>query len=95
MAKVKVTETKTESREIDMEYRIYLYFQDELCNDELVMVKEDFKITVKWDIMSLAIEKSKGSFLPPHYIKNNLTTEEHFMEAYNEALSSIEKDIKH
>jgi hypothetical protein len=91
--KVKVTETKSETKEIDLEYPIYLYFQDELCHDELMMIKEDCQIIVKYDVLSLVIERSKYFMIRPEYIKNNLTTREHFLEVFDEAIASIKTTV--
>ena len=82
--KRQITEVETE-----LELPVYLYFQDELCNDELVMINETHQIKVKYDFCSLVIEKSKGFAIEEHYVKNNLTTKEHFMETYNEAIKSM------
>lgn len=43
MDKVLVTETKKIETEIDLEYPIYLYFQDGYCNDELIMLTKKHK----------------------------------------------------
>ena len=93
MSKVIISETKTIKKELELEYPIYLYFQDENCNDELVMVNEKYSIKVKYEFYSLVIEKNKYFTLLEHYITNNLTTKEHFLEIYNEALQVIKDSI--
>lgn len=93
MSKVKVTNVKSEVKDIELEYPIYLYFQDEGGNDEVVMLTEDYQITVKHDYSSLIIDKSNIDNWTEGCIRNNLTTKSHFLEVYREALKSIEDKI--
>ena len=89
MSKVIVWETKSTKKELKLEYPIYLYFQDENCNSELVMVNENYSVTVKYEMFSLVIVKAKYYSLSEHYTVNNLTDREHFLDVYNEALQDI------
>lgn len=57
MAKVKITERTIATKLIDLEYLIYLYFQDELCMDELIKVDEKIQTRIKWSPMGLTIEQ--------------------------------------
>jgi len=87
--KLKIIKRDVKVVETDLEYPVYLYSQDELGNDELIMITDEFQIKVKYDYGSLFIEKSKSFPIEEHFIKNNLTSEEHFIGIYNEALKSI------
>ena len=91
--KVVVSEMKRIDKELDIDYPIYLYFQDESCNDELLMITKDYQIKVKYEYFSLVIEKSKTQFIYEHYITRNLTTKKHFLEVYNEALKTITESV--
>ena len=44
--KIKVIKREYKEVETDLELPVYLYFQDELCNDELVKITEKEKITI-------------------------------------------------
>ncbi len=91
--KLKTIKRQITEVETDIDLPAYLYFQDEMCNDELVMITEKHQIKVKWDFHSLIIEKSEGFAIEEHHLKNNLTTKEHFMEMYNEAVKSMSAAI--
>jgi hypothetical protein len=94
MSKVKVVERKVTEKETEYDYPIYLYFQGESGDDELVMIVQDFQLKVKWDFLGLSIEKNQGFVIEEHYLKNNLTTKEHFTEMYNEAIESLNLSFK-
>ena len=87
--KLKTIKREITEIETELELPVFLYFQDELCNDELVMITDKYQLKVKYDYGSLVIEKGNLFPIEEHYIKNNLTTKEHFMEFYNEAIKSI------
>ena len=91
--KVKVRKQETIIKEIDLEYPIYLYFQDEDCNDEIVMVNENMKVTVKFDIFGIEVTSSNFNIIEEYELKNQ-TTREHFMESYKEALKHFSKIIE-
>jgi hypothetical protein len=94
MAKVKIIQRKVTETETEYEYPIYLYFQGESGDDEIVMVAEDFQLKVKWDFLGVSIEKNQGFAIEEHYLKNNLTTKDHFMEMYNDAIKSLNSSLK-
>jgi len=85
--KVKVRNVTTEFEEIDLEYPIYLYFQDEMCHDELVAIlDEKSSITVKFDTFGFKIECDSNYYLDKHLVsERNITTKEHFYEIYEYA----------
>jgi hypothetical protein len=93
MSKVTVVENKRVVKETEYDYPVYLYFQDEDCNDELIMVTEKYQIRVKHDFLSLTIEKSEGFLLLEHYLNNNQTTNTHFLDVYNEAIKFISDSV--
>lgn len=87
--KLKTIKREFKEIETDLELPVYLYFQDELCNDELIMITDEYQLKVKYSYRSLVIEKSESLAIEEHYVQHNLTTKEHFMEIYNEALKSV------
>lgn len=89
--KVKCKVREVTEKELDLEYPYYLYFQDELCNDELVKVFLKYEIVVKYEVGGLKIEKRWYPFYEEHQILNNLTTEEHFEDSFEEALQHLVK----
>jgi hypothetical protein len=93
MTKVKITERKITEVETEYDYPIYLYFQDEDCHDELVMVEEGYQLNVKHDYYGFSIVKGLGFPIEKHILENNLTTKEHFIEVYNEAINSLKQII--
>ena len=76
-------------KELDLEYPYYLYFQDEVCNDELIKVFPEYEIVVKYEVGGMKIEKTWHPFYEEHQILNNLTTEEHFNKVFSESLEQI------
>ena len=89
--KVKCKVREITEKELDLEYPYYLYFQDEMCNDELVKVFPKYEIVVKYEVGSLKIEKRWYPFYEEYQILNNLTTEEHFDDCFEEALQTLVK----
>jgi hypothetical protein len=87
--KVKCKVREVREKELDLEYPYYLYFQDEMCNDELIKVFPEYEIVVKYEVGGLKIEKMRCPFYEEHQILNNLTTEEHFEQVFKEALDQI------
>lgn len=87
--KLKTIKREFKEIETDLELPVYLYFQDEFCNDELIMITDEYQLKVKYSYRSLVIEKSGSLPIEEHYVKHNLTTKEHFMEIYNEAIKSV------
>lgn len=76
----------------EIELPAYFYFQDEDCFDELIMVTEKEQITVKYECYSVKIESTNCFQIPKHYL-NNLTSKDHFMLVYNDALNAINKSL--
>ena len=89
--KVKVVEHKIVEKELDIEYPVYLYFQDEDCHDEYVKVCEDHCIRIKYDWFMISLTRESKFQLIEQYINNNLTSEEFFNDAMKECLEFIQK----
>lgn len=89
--KVKCKVRKITEKELDLEYPYYLAFQDEMCNDELVKVFPEYEIFVKYEVSGLKIEKRWCPFYEEYQILNNLTSEEHFDDVFEEALQTLVK----
>ena len=53
--KLKIIKREYKEVETNLELPVYLYFQDELCNDELVKITEKEKINIKYDYNSIII----------------------------------------
>lgn len=87
--KVKCKVRQVTEKELDLEYPCYLYFQDEMCNDELIKVLHEYEVVVKYEVGGLKIEKRWFPFYEEYQIMNNLTTEEHFNDVFNEAVEQL------
>ena len=87
--KVKCKVRQVTEKELDLEYPYYLYFQDEMCNDELVKVFLNYEVVVKHEVGGLKIEKRWYPFYEEHQILNNQTTEEHFNDVFKEAVEQL------
>ena len=87
--KVKCKVRQITEKELDLEYPYYLAFQDEMCNDELVKVFLNYEVVVKYEIGGLKVEKRWYPFYEEHQILNNLTSEEHFNDVFNEAVEQL------
>jgi hypothetical protein len=88
--KLKIIKRKTETVETDIELPVYLYFQDEFCNDELVKITDKCKIAVKWDTSSVTISIDYRYYIDEFKL-NSITTKEHFDERYNDAIKQLSK----
>lgn len=85
-----------ERKEIDsnLEFPVYLYYQDELCYDELVMITEMEKITVKRDQSRFKIEVDYNYQIDAWRISgDSITTKKHFDETMKEAMDNINNII--
>jgi hypothetical protein len=89
--KVKCKVREITEKELDLEYPYYLYFQDELCQDELVKVYPKYQVIVKYDSFGFKIECNSNTFYEEYQIISNLTSEQHFDEVFEEALQQLVK----
>ena len=91
MSKVKVVTREVKEKELNLEYPIFLYFQDELCYDELVAIlDEKCKITVKYDTFGFIVTYEHKFWIDDGLInERNFTTKKHFNEVYKDAMKFI------
>lgn len=88
--KVKVKEYTTVEKELDLEYPIYMYYQSELGEDEVVKVMSKYKISVYFTLFGVKIKQEKHyNNYTEHEILNNQTTEEHFENSFKEAVEQL------
>ena len=95
MSKVKVVTREVKEKELDLEYPIFLHFQDKFCNEELIAIlSEKCKITVKYDIFGVSINYETNFKLEEYHITNNtLTTESYFYEVYENAIDTFKTKL--
>ena len=93
MTKIKIYEHQMVEKETNFEYPIYLYFQDEDCHDELVLIQENYQVQVKYTYDGLSITQGSIFRLEEHYLSNNQTTKEHFEQVFKEAIQQISERI--
>lgn len=91
--KLKVLKRENKEVETDLELPVYLYFQDEFCNDEVVKITDRAKVTVKFDLIhGVSINVDEKYFVEEHHVnERNLTNEEHFNELYSSAMDYLNK----
>lgn len=93
MSKVKVIERSQVMKELDIEYPIYLYFQDDFYS-EYKMVTEDSCIKVVYDVGECYIKQERwAQYLTEDEIKRNTSTEEDFREALNELVTRFNSKL--
>lgn len=90
--KVKCKVREITEKELDLEYPIFLYWQDELCYDTLVKLYPNYEIVVSFDVLGVKIEKRQNPFYEEQEILNSLTSEEHFDDSFEQALQQLVKD---
>ena len=91
--KLKVLRRENKEVETDLELPVYLYFQDEFCNDEVVKITEKGKVTVKFGFNDVTISVNTHFFIEEYDVKeSNITTEERFNELYLSAVDYIERE---
>ena len=87
--KLKIIKREYKEVETDLDLPVYLYFQDELCNDELVKITEKEKITIKYDYNSFIISVQTNFKIEELNFERCQTSEKHFNETYLEALKQL------
>jgi hypothetical protein len=87
--KLKVIKRNYKEVETNLELPVYLYFQDELCNDEVVKITEKEKITIKYYYNSFTITVETDFHTEDLDFERCLTTEKQFNETYAEALKQL------
>ena len=95
MSKVKVVSRGIVEKELDLEYPIFLYFQGEFWDDEMVaVINENCKITIKHDISDLKVIYENKFVLDDYLVtERNITTRRHFEESYKEAMDTINNKL--
>lgn len=63
----------------------------ELEEDEIIKVYPNYKISIFFTIFGVKIKQEKHYGYSEHQILNNLTTEEHFDDSFEEALQHLVK----
>lgn len=89
--KVRTKEYIETTKELDLEYPYFLYFQSELGEEEIIKVFDKYKISVFFTIFGVEIKQEKHYGYSEHQTLNNSTTEEHFDDCFEEALQTIVK----
>lgn len=89
MAKLKITERKVTEKETDIDLPIYLYTQDEYCNDIYKKWDGKTQIVLEYFWFGFKIERSNSKLYIEDYQLRNLCTESQFNEAYEEALNNL------
>jgi len=87
--KLKIVEFNRVEKETEIDLPIYLSFQDEDCNDELIMVDEKYQITIKHNHFGYDIKKTCLVMNVEEYHLKSLTTKEHFQEMMSFALMDL------
>jgi len=87
--KLKIIKRECKEVETNLDLPVYLYFQDESCNDELVKITEKEKITIKYDYDRLTISVETNFAIEDLNFERCQTTEKHFNETYREALKQL------
>lgn len=87
--KLKITERKVIEKETDINLPIYLYTQDESCNDKYIKWDGKTQTIIENSWFGVKIEKYSSPLYIEEYELRNLTTENQFNEALNEALKQL------
>lgn len=92
--KLKVLKRENKEVETDLELPVYLYFQDEFSNDEVVKITERARITIKFDFSGVTISVDERYFVEDYEVnERNLTSEEHFNELYTSAMDYLNNQL--
>jgi len=91
--KLKIIKREHKEVETNLQLPVYLYFQDESCNDELVKITEKEKITIKYNHSSLIVSVETNFFIEDLNFERCTTTEQHFNETYSEALKQFSNAV--
>jgi hypothetical protein len=87
--KLKIIKREHKEVETALDLPVYLYFQDEFCNDELVKITEKEKITIKYKNDGFMISVETNFYIEDLNFTRHQTTEKHFNETYKEALQQL------
>jgi hypothetical protein len=87
--KLKITKRKVTHEETDIDLPIYLYTQDEACNDKYIKWDGVEQTIVEYNWLGFSISKYKTELYLEDYELRNLVTEEEFNESFEEAVSFL------
>jgi len=87
--KLKTTERIVTEKETDIDLPIYLYYQDEGCNDQYIKWDGKTQINIEHSYFGFKIELYNSPLYIEDYQLKNLTTEEQFNEAFEEAFENL------
>ena len=89
--KLKTVEFKRTETETEIEFPVYLYFQDENCDDEFQKIEADKETILKrtWNGYEITVRQSDGC-IGPSYLKNK-TTKEHYDEFHADLIEYIKE----
>ena len=93
MSKVKTVEFVKTEVEIDKEYPIYLYFQDEDYLDEFQKITESTIITVKsiHGGYKITVLRNYGGTVDKNYLERSECSKGDFIDAYHEACNWLNR----
>ena len=87
--KLKTVQRNITEKETDIDLPIYLYTQDEACNDTYIKWDGKEQTIIKYDWFGVSITKTSSNLYIEEYELRSLCTENQFNEAYEEALQSL------
>jgi hypothetical protein len=87
--KLKITKRKVTQKETDIDLPIYLYTQDEACNDKYVKWDGVNQTIIEMSWFGITVSRFKEELHVEDYQLNSLTTEEEFNERFEEAVSFL------
>lgn len=87
--KVIVKDHQIIEKELNLEYPIYLNFQDEMCDDIYIKLFHDKEIIIERDYFGFSIKTNYYPQYTENAVLNNLTTEEAFNNTFEEALKQL------
>jgi|GEM_PF-3756889 len=92
--KLKTILRTVEDVETDIDLPIYLYSQDEYCNDKYVKWDGKTQTTVEYSWFGFKIERYDSPLHIEEHELRNLTTENQFNDAFYEALKNLKSAKK-
>lgn len=88
MSKVKVIKHSSEEIELDLEYPVYLYFQDTDCmREEHIKVEEKYAIIVSHDLFTSSVKKDYHYHIRDTDITHHLGEKKWFDEFLEDTLN--------
>jgi len=91
--KLKIIKREHKEVETNLELPVYLYFQDEYCNDEWIKITDKEKITIKYYYYNFTISVETDFYVEDLDFNRYLTTENNFNEIYLNALKQLNNAV--